>query len=94
MRIHAKMLEKEAESLKKQADEVILPILMALDVKGYEHEKLGKVSRRVTGPRLNANKAKENLVMAGVRAETVADAFETATTGGGKEFVVYTLPKT
>ena len=93
-RLEAKGLEDRAEGIRKEADEVLLPLLASLDDMKAEDEILGTVSV-VTQSRstLNQDMAKENLLANGVDASVIALAWMVGTKITQSTSVWYTRPK-
>ena len=93
-RLEAKELEDRAEAIRKEADEVLLPLLATLEGMKAEDETLGIVSV-VTQTRstLNQDVAKESLLGNGVDASVIALAWTVGTKTTTSTSVRYTRPK-
>lgn len=93
-RAEAKELEDRAEAIRKEADEVLLPLLSTLDDMKAEDETLGSVSVVCqTRSTLNQDIAKENLLANGVDAGVIALAWTVGTKTTTSTSVRYTRPK-
>ncbi len=79
MRRAAANLEKEAETLKKQANELILPLFDVVGEDKVEWEGVGSISLVVaTRTTVNNDLLKENLVAKGVAINVIVDSFNAA----------------
>ncbi len=79
MRQSAAKLEKEAEALKKVANDLLLPLFDILGEEKVEWEGVGSVSRVVqTRTTVNNDLLKENLVAKGVAINVIVASFSAA----------------
>jgi hypothetical protein len=93
-RAEAKRLEEEAKVLKKDADELLMPLLKSLEEPKAVIEGLGTVTVvSTTRSKFDQAVAKEALVMRGVASDIVAMSFTEATTYTESEYVLFTQEK-
>lgn len=82
MRQQAASMEKEAEELKRGANELLLPLFEAIGEEKVEWEGVGTISK-VTGAlrgMLDKDKLKEQLLARQVPVNVIVECFEEATT--------------
>ncbi|MFA5027558.1 MAG: hypothetical protein WC713_06740 [Candidatus Methylomirabilota bacterium] len=93
-RLEAKQLEDSADALKKEADEVLLPLLATLDDMKVVDEDMGTVSVVTQNrPSFDQTIAKETLLNNGVPSEVIALTWQTSTKVTPSTSVRYTRPK-
>ena len=93
-RAEAKALEDKADVIRKEADEVLLPLLATLDDMRVEDTEFGAV-QVVTQKRstFGQDKAKETLLSRGVPVGVITAAWEAAVSYTESTSVRYTRPK-
>jgi hypothetical protein len=81
MRQQAASMEKEAEELKRGANELLLPLFAAIGDEKVEWEGVGTISKVKGAVRgtLDKNKLKDRLLARQVPVDVIVDSFEEAT---------------
>jgi hypothetical protein len=90
----ARAMADEAEQLRKQAKEILLPLLSAYELEKYTLDKVGTVKRRVNkGASINGDKLTEQLLLAGLSATKTKNIITKSQVTWETEYVEFKVAK-
>lgn len=90
MRAQAKAMEEEAGLIKKEANDILLPLMVSHNIKTYGVEGIGKVIQKVSkGSSIGSAKLTEQLLLEKLSPRKISGIIGRSSTSWEKEYVEF-----